>query len=152
MKSIEKISENDNYTAVNIGPMKELGGHSLIHPKTGKLVTGKVFLNAATGATGTEISFTTIAPKSELGYFHSHNKDEETYLILSGSGYFQVDDDCFPIQEGSVVRIAPKGVRSFCNTSDQEMVYVCIQSKKGSLEQHTAEDGDRIAATPKWNI
>ena len=150
MKQIERISENKNYTAINIGSLEDIKSYSLIHAKTGKEVKGKLFVQRPTNATGTEISFTTIPPKSELGYFHQHNKDEETYIILKGSGYYQVDDECFPIRTGSVIRVAPAGVRSLCNTDEEEMIYICIQSKENSLEEHTTDDGQRIACSPKW--
>ncbi len=150
MKQIKIISENKNYTAVNVGSLDKLTDYSFIHPKTGKEVTGKVFVKEATKATSSEISFTTLPPQSELGYFHIHNKDEETYIILKGSGYYQVDDDCFPIAEGSVIRVAPAGKRSLCNTSDEAMVYICIQSKENSLEEHTTDDGGRVVVEPKW--
>jgi mannose-6-phosphate isomerase-like protein (cupin superfamily) len=152
MKKAEKISENKNYTAINIGSLKDIKTYSLIHPKLGTEIKGKVFVKAPTRATATEISFTTIPPKSELGYFHIHHKDEETYIILKGYGYYQVDDDCFPIQEGSIIRVAPEGVRSLCNTSEEDLVYICIQAKENSLEEHTTEDGKRITSTPKWKI
>jgi mannose-6-phosphate isomerase-like protein (cupin superfamily) len=152
MKKVEKISENRNYTAVNIGTLEDIKSYSHIHPKLGTEIKGKVFANAPTHATGTEISFTTIPPKSELGYFHIHDKVEETYIILKGAGFYQVDDDCFPIQEGSIVRVAPDGVRSLCNTSEEDMVYLCIQSKINSLDKHTTEDGTRVASTPKWEL
>lgn len=152
MKKVAMISENRNYTAVNVGRLEDIGAYSLIHPKLKTEIKGKVFLKDPTKATGTEISFTTIPPKSELAYFHIHCKDEETYIILKGSGYYQVDDDCFPIQEGSVIRVAPEGVRSLCNTSEENMVYICIQSKENSLEEYTTEDGKRVACTPKWEI
>jgi mannose-6-phosphate isomerase-like protein (cupin superfamily) len=150
MKQTEKISENKNHTAINAGSLDKLSDYSFIHPKNGQEVRGKVFVREATKATGTEISFTTLPPQSELPYFHIHNKDEETYIILKGSGYFQVDDDCFPISEGSVIRVAPEGKRGLCNTSDAEMVYICIQSKENSLEEHSSDDGERVTVEPKW--
>ena len=150
MKQIEKVSENKNYTAVNIGTLADLQKYSFIHPKNGQTVTGKVFLKEVTHSTGTEISFTTIPPHTELPYFHIHAKDEETYIILQGSGFYQVDDDCFPISEGSVIRVAPEGVRGLTNTSDVPMTYICIQSKESSLEEHSSDDGQRIPVNPKW--
>ncbi|WP_167605892.1 cupin domain-containing protein [Maribellus sediminis] len=152
MKKLALISENKNYTAVNVGRLKDVEKYSLIHPILKTEIIGKVFLKDLTKSTGTEISFTTIPPKSELGYFHIHYNDEETYIILKGSGYYQVDDDCFPIQEGSVIRVAPDGIRSLCNTSEENMVYICIQAKENSLEEYSTEDGKRIAVTPKWEI
>jgi len=152
MKKPTLISESKNYTAVNVGSLQDVSAYSLIHPKLKHEIKGKVFLKEPTNSTGTEISFTTIPPKSELGYFHLHYKDEETYIILKGSGFYQVDDDCFPIQEGSVIRVAPEGARSLCNTSDEPMVYLCIQSKQNSLEEHTTDDGKRVKLTPKWEL
>ena len=152
MKLVEKISENKNYTAINIGKIEDIKSYSLIHSKTGKEVKGKIFVKKPTNATGAEISFTTVLPKSEWGYFHIHNKNEETYIILKGSGYYQVDEDCFQIQEGSIIRVSPEGVRSLCNTSEDEMVIICIQSKENSLEEYSVDDGQRVEFLPKWKI
>lgn len=152
MKKTELISENKNYTAINVGEFKDIEEYSLIHPKLKTEVKGKLFLKDPTKSTGTEISFSSIPPKSELPYFHIHTKDEETYIILKGHGFYQVDDDCFPIREGSVIRVAPEGVRSLCNTSENNMVYICIQSKENSLEEYTTGDGKRIPFTPKWKL
>jgi len=150
MKQIEKLSENTSYTAVNLGSLDTIAAYSLIHPVSKKQLEGKVFLKDATQATGTEISFNTLLPHTAQPYFHIHRKNEETYIILTGSGYFQVDEDCFPIKEGSVIRVAPKGNRGICNGSDEPMVYMVIQSKENSLEEHTTADGERLPFTPKW--
>jgi quercetin dioxygenase-like cupin family protein len=152
MQNIKQLSKNTNYTTIDIGTLDDIKSNSFIHPKLKKEVHGKLFLKELTNATGTEISYTTIPPKSVLGYFHIHNKDEETYIILKGKGYFQVDDDCFDICEGSVIRVAPKGVRGISNSSDDEMVYLCIQSKINSLEEHTSDDGTRVQHNSKLKI
>ncbi|MDU1906384.1 MAG: cupin domain-containing protein [Dysgonomonas sp.] len=150
MKEIEVISENRNYTAVNIGRLDELARHSLIHPKNGQKIEGKVFLKEATQSTGTEMSFQILPPHTELSYFHIHNKNEETYIILKGSGDFQVDDDCFAISEGSIIRIAPKGIRGLRNSFDEPMVYMVIQSKENSLEEYSSNDGERVTHKSLW--
>jgi mannose-6-phosphate isomerase-like protein (cupin superfamily) len=150
MKQIEKQSENVNYTAVELGKLTDIKEFSLIHPVNKRVIEGKVFLKDATNATGTEISFNSLPPKSEQPYFHIHRKNEETYIILKGAGFFQVDDDCFEISEGSVIRVAPDGKRGICNSSDELMIYMVIQSKENSLEEHTTADGERIPVEPKW--
>ena len=150
MKPIEKLSENINYSAVNLGNLNDLKDYSLIHPVSKRLIEGKVFLKDATKSTGTEISFNSLPPKSEQPYFHIHRKNEETYIILKGFGFFQVDDDCFNIKEGSVIRVAPKGKRGICNTSNEAMIYMVVQSKENSLEEYTTADGERIPNDPKW--
>lgn len=150
MKQIEKLSENENYTAVNLGNLDELMDYSLIHPLRKTLIEGKVFLKDPTNATGTEISFNMLPPHTEQPYFHIHRKNEETYIILKGAGFYQVDEDCFEIKEGSVIRVAPKGNRGIRNDSDETMIYMVIQSKENSLEEHTTADGERIPVVPKW--
>lgn len=150
MKTIEKIKENKNYTAVDLGNLDELMEYSLIHKVNKNKIEGKVFLKEATKSTGTEISFNSLAPKTEQPYFHIHYKNEETYIILKGSGFFQVDGECFEIKEGSVIRVAPNGVRGVRNDSDETMIYIVVQSKENSLEEYTTDDGKRVAFEPKW--
>lgn len=150
MKNIEKLSENTQYSAVNIGNLNDLMDYNLIHPVNKKLIEGKVFLKDQTHATGTEISFNLLPPKTEQPYFHKHRKNEETYIILKGAGFFQVDDDCFDIKEGSVIRVAPQGKRGIRNDSDETMIYMVIQSKENSLEEYTTDDGERVPFEPKW--
>ena len=152
MKQIEKLSENENYTAVNLGSLDELMDYSLIHPVRKNLIEGKVFMKDATNATGTEISFNMLLPRTEQPYFHIHRKNEETYIILKGYGFNQVDEDCFQIKEGSVIRVAPKGKRGIRNDSDETMIYMVIQSKENSLEEHTTADGERTPFEPKWKL
>ena len=150
MKQIEKLSENAHYSAINLGKLNDLLDYSIIHPVSKRVIEGKVFLKEDTRASGTEISFNSLPPKSEQPYFHIHRKNEETYLILSGFGFFQVDEDCFDIKEGSVIRVAPQGKRGICNSSEERMVYMVIQSKENSLEEYTTADGERVPVEPKW--
>ena len=150
MRQIENLSENSSYTAINLGNLEDLMSYSLIHPVNKRLIEGKVFLKEPTHATGTEISFNSLQPNSEQPYFHLHYKNEETYIILKGFGFFQVDDDCFNIKEGSVIRVAPQGKRGIRNSSDEIMIYMVVQSKENSLEEHTTADGERTLFEPKW--
>ncbi len=150
MKEIEKLSESSNYTAINLGKLNDLMDYSLIHPVNKKRIEGKVFLKEASKATGTEISFNSLPPQSEQPYFHIHRKNEETYIILKGFGFFQVDEDCFKIKEGSVIRVAPQGKRGISNSSEETMIYMVIQSKENSLEEHSSGDGERLPVEPKW--
>jgi mannose-6-phosphate isomerase-like protein (cupin superfamily) len=150
MKQIEKISDGAKYTAINLGSLDGWLDYSLIHPVSKREIEGKVFLKETTGSTGTEISFNSIAPHTEVPYFHIHRKNEETYIILKGSGFFQVNDDCFGIKEGSVIRVSPAGKRGLTNTSDDIMIYIVIQSKENSLEEYSTGDGERVPVEPKW--
>ena len=150
MKKIEISSEGKSYTAVNIGNLDKLFEHSIIHPKSGLEVEGKVFLIEVTKATGTEISFNSLPPETELPYFHDHKNNEETYIFLKGSGSFQIDSDCFSISEGSVIRVATGCSRGLYNSSDEQMIYIVIQSKQDSLGAYSSDDGWRTDFNPKW--
>lgn len=150
MKMVKSLSEDTNYTAINLGNLNELMDYSLIHPVNKQEIEGKVFLKDVTKATGSEVSFNSLLPKSEQPYFHIHYKNEETYIILKGSGFFQVDEACFEIKEGSVIRVAPDGIRGISNSSDETMIYMVIQSKENSLEEYTTNDGKRVTFNPKW--
>lgn len=150
MNKIKQISENKHYTAINVGGIDQLMEHSLIHPVNRQVIKGRVFLKQATHATGTEISINMLPPGTELSYFHIHKQNEETYIILKGNGDFQVDDDCFPISEGSVVRVAPKGIRGMRNNSDEPLAYIVIQSKENSLQQYSYADGERVEYPKIW--
>lgn len=150
MSKTKKTAEGTNFTAVHVGKLNQLAEHTLTHPKSGAVMEGKAFLKDATQATGTEISYNLLPAKTELPYFHSHNKNEETYMILTGAGSFQVDDKSFEISEGSVIRVAPAGKRGMINTSDEAMVYIVIQSKAGSLEEYSANDGKHEDIKSNW--
>ncbi|MFT4169050.1 MAG: cupin domain-containing protein [Dysgonomonas sp.] len=140
MNSTKQIAESKNFTAIDFGKL------DLVLESA----NGKIFLKDATKASGTEISISILPPKTDLPIFHSHKQNEETYIILKGEGKFQVDDQCFDISEGSVIRVAPAGLRGMTNTSEQQMIYIVIQSKENSIQQWTSQDGVIQDATPLW--
>lgn len=150
MKTMEKISEGKNYSAINIGSLDELMEHSYLHPKLKMEVKGKVFVGDALRTTGSEISFQILPPNAVIPFLHKHNTHEEVYVFLKGKGQFQVDEDVFDIQEGSVIRISPQGSRSWRNNSDGTMVFMVIQSRDGSLSDHFVDDGYRVEGELAW--
>ena len=119
-------------------------GEKFAHATVGsiKAFEGKQFVKDATGATSCEISFGTLPTGAEIPFFHSHRENEENYIILTGSGRFQVGDEAFDIAEGSVIRVATNVDRNLKCTSTEPMTYICIQAKEGSLGKYTAEDAD----------
>ncbi len=111
---------------------------------------GKEFIKDATGATSCEISFGSLEPGEAVPFFHSHKQNEENYIILKGSGDFQADNEVFSISPGSIIRVSAECKRSMRCTSDETMVYICIQAKENSLEQYTMEDGIITEHTAAW--
>ena len=119
-------------------------GEKFAHATLGSLKTfeGKQFVKDATGATSCEISFGNLPTGAAVPFFHSHRENEENYIILSGAGRFQVNDEVFEIAEGSVVRVATDCDRNIKCTSEEPLVYICIQAKEGSLDGYTMTDAD----------
>lgn len=119
-------------------------GEKYAHATVGciKCFEGKEFVKEVTGATSCEISFGTLQSGTSVPFFHSHKANEENYIILSGSGKFQVNDDVFEISEGSVVRVSPGCDRNLKCTSAEPMTYICIQAKDGSLGGFTMTDAE----------
>lgn len=138
MNEIKKVAEGKNFTAIDAGNLNEL--HD------------KLFLKDAVGASATEISLSVIPPGGEIPFFHTHKKNEEAYIILSGEGDFQVDDDSFPIKNGSVVRVATHGKRNMRNTSAEPMRYIVVQAREGSLEEYSGADGELVEQEKRWRF
>lgn len=129
----------------NMSDVKAINsGEKFAHVSVGNLQTfeGKQFVKDATGATSCEISFGTLPTGAEVPFFHSHKENEENYIILSGKGRFQVNDDVFDIAEGSVIRVATNCDRNIKCTSAEPMTYICIQAKEGSLGNYTMTDAE----------
>lgn len=149
MKQIEQIASADNFTAVSVGKLSELDEYVLeLGPEV--KIPGKVFGGAAVQATGGEFSFQVFQPGTETGFLHTHKNHEELYFFLSGKGEFQVDGKVFPVGEGSVVRVAPAGVRSVRNNGDAPLVMLCVQYRGGTFTAEDAADGNILNEPVKW--
>jgi mannose-6-phosphate isomerase-like protein (cupin superfamily) len=128
MSEIKKLNEGAKYSHGNVGSLADFAG--------------KVFVKDELKETSCEISFGVLEPGQAVPFFHSHKQNEENYIVISGEGKFQVDNDVFAISEGSVVRVATTSNRNMKNTGKANLVYICIQAKEGSLEGYTMTDAD----------
>ncbi len=128
MSNIKTLESGDKFTHVSVGHLSTFAG--------------KEFVKDATGATSCEISFGTLEPGQAVPFFHSHKANEENYIILSGEGKFQVNDDVFAVAEGSVVKVATNCDRNIKNTGAVNLVYICIQAREGSLEGYNMTDAE----------
>lgn len=128
MNQIKVMNKGEKYAHASVGTLKGF--------------EGKQFVKEAAEASSCEISFGTLPSGAAVPFFHSHKANEENYVILSGTGRFQVDDDVFDIGEGSVVRVSTRCDRNLKCTSTEPMTYICIQAKEGSLEGYTMTDAE----------
>lgn len=148
MKTIENIAKAENFSAISVGKLNELGEYVL---ELGEVkIPGKVFGGAALGATGGDFSFQLFQPGTESGFLHTHKTHEELYFFLSGTGEFQVDGQVFPVAEGSVVRVAPAGRRSVRNNGTSPLLMLCVQYRGNTFTAADAADGDILGDKVVW--
>ena len=150
MKQIETIKSGKNFCAVSVGKMNKIIEHEL--PMGDFTLKGKVFAGQAVGATGSELSFQTLAPGQDSGFLHTHKTHEELYIILKGEGQYQVDGEIFPVSEGTIVRVAPDGKRALKNTGSENLTMLCIQYKANAFTEADSPmtDGVILQEELKW--
>ncbi len=147
MKTVETIKTGKNFTAVSVGKLNEIKDYVL--PMGDIEIPGKVFVDQALQATGSELSFQVLVPNQDSGFLHTHKTHEELYFILKGEGEYQVDGEIFSVSEGSIIRVAPNGKRALKNTGKDEMLMLCIQYKANSFAENDSPAGDGVILNDK---
>lgn len=149
MKQAEMIVKAKNVSAADFGKLSELGNYLLeLGPEV--KIPGKVFGGGVLGATGADFSFQLFQPGTETGFLHTHKQHEELYFFLGGTGEFQVDGQVFPVCEGSVVRVSPKGRRSVRNNGSTPLVMLCVQYRGATFTTDDATDGVILNEPVNW--
>ena len=147
-----KTVESVNYTAIQTGPLDKLLHREWPLPHSDKPARGKFFLKEFLGLTGMQVSLNQLPAGKGTPFIHSHKENEELYLFFGGQGELLVDGDLIPVTEGSAVRISVNGERAIRNTSQTEdLFFIVVQAKEGSLSQHTFDDGIRSKQAPPWH-
>lgn len=100
----------------------------------------RVELHDALGLTGAEVSINVLPVGSGVPFVHAHKQNEEIYGILEGKGYAVIDDERVDLKEGDWMRVSPEARRQLFAADDQQIKYLCIQAKAGSLEGFTVDD------------
>ena len=149
MKKVEQISAAENHAAATVGAFNQLGEH-VFTLAPGFDIPGKVFVGKELQNTGTEVSFTVTPAGMGGDFLHTHKTNEEIYVVLSGTGKFQVDGHIFPISEGSVIRVSPAGKRAYRNTGDSDLTMICIQSQSNTLTDLGISDGVILEEPINW--
>jgi mannose-6-phosphate isomerase-like protein (cupin superfamily) len=92
------------------------------------------------GLTVADISINDRPAGVGVPFVHSHKKNEEIYIILSGKGTAVLDGETVEFSAGDVIKVAPKAKRQFSAASDSPVSYACIQVREHSLEEYTGAD------------
>ena len=98
-------------------------------------------LHDALGLTGCEVSVNALPAGAAVPFVHRHVKNEEVYGVLEGRGELYIDGEVVELKAGDWFRIPPEGRRAIRAAADQGIRFVCIQTKAGSLEGFTNDDG-----------
>lgn len=135
-------------TVVEAGPWQSLDQHVFEHGPT--RAPGKLFVKEALGATGCEMSLNKLPAGAAYPFTHRHQRNEELYVVVSGSGEFYADGQLIPLSEGTVLRVAPEGVRAIRAGADADLCFLCIQAAAGTLTGGTITDGQMVDASFTW--
>ncbi|MFB4164489.1 cupin domain-containing protein [Alteribacillus sp. JSM 102045] len=142
-----EMKKGTNYTAAHLGKWEDLKDYKMEEPVKAR---GKAFLNDLLDLNSMEVSINSFPPHTSVPFHHKHGENEELYIFVKGKGQFQVDEDVFDIEEGSVVRVAPTGVRIFRNNSDENLYFICVQAKENSLQHNNISDGIVVEKPVEW--
>jgi quercetin dioxygenase-like cupin family protein len=65
------------------------------------------------GAESTGLSYQVLKPGKRQAFGHRHDKAEEVYVVLSGSGRLRLDDVFVDVERLDAIRIEPRVMRAF---------------------------------------
>ena len=71
------------------------------------------FAKDALDAEDTGFSYHRVKAHRRQPFAHKHERAEEVYVVLAGSGRVKLDDDIVELQELDAIRVAPEVTRAF---------------------------------------
>ncbi len=145
-----KTETGANFTAAHLGEWNALHNFVYDPPKAKQGFPGKLFLIGQLGLTGMEVSLNVLPPGGAVPFYHKHQINEELYIFIKGKGQFQVDDEVIEIGEGTVIRIATGGERTWRNNSEDDLYYIVIQAPEGGFEGGSIGDGEGVKRPVRW--
>jgi len=72
--------------------------------------------------------------------FPHYLKTTELYYIIQGNGIMTIDGESRAVEPGCTVYIPPKSVQSIQNTSDTDLVFLCIVNPPWQQEDEIISD------------
>ena len=76
------------------------------------------FANDELEAEQTGVSYQRVKPGKRQAFAHRHERAEEVYVVLRGSGQVKLDDQIVDLRELDAIRVAPGVTRAFQAGSD----------------------------------
>ena len=145
--------QGSHFTVADIGGPDAWSGYTAeVASLPGVQVPGKCFLHRVLGLTGMEVSVNCLPAGARVPFYHAHRRHEELYLFLRGRGQFQVDGEVIEVREGTVIRVATAGERTWRNNSTEDLYYIVIQAPEGGLASPGTEDGVAVQRKVAWPV
>src|SRR5262245_23084677 len=69
------------------------------------------FATGDLGALDTGISYHRVKPGMRQGFAHKHDRAEEVYVVVAGSGRMKLDDEVIELEPLDAIRVAPTTIR-----------------------------------------
>jgi quinol monooxygenase YgiN/mannose-6-phosphate isomerase-like protein (cupin superfamily) len=100
--------EEASFAVINLDEVEDMA------PRFGLEEVGEArFARGPLGAVGLGVSVQRLRPGVRQSFGHRHHRDEEVYVILSGSGRVAVDDLVREVGPRDAIRVAPASLRAF---------------------------------------
>jgi mannose-6-phosphate isomerase-like protein (cupin superfamily) len=90
----------------------------------------------------TGISYQVLKPGKRQAFGHRHDKAEEVYVVLAGSGRVRLNDEIVEIKRLDAIRVAPSVTRAF-EAGDDGLEWVAVgahHDKDGELDHDFWKD------------
>jgi len=96
------------YTVKNLKEVDNQGVHFGLDPSELELRMARVPLECENSG----VSYLKLGPGFRSTYGHTHNVQEEIFVLLTGSGRIKLDDDSVELTPWTAVRVAPTTMRA----------------------------------------
>ncbi len=113
---IEKVNLND----VEKKPLNEIHGEKVLYQLVWRFTLKAEMLKAFKGVAQLTV------PPGETNLMHNHPREEQIYIVLSGSGEIQVGEERAPAGPGDVVYLPANVPHGFFNTGSKPAVILNI--------------------------
>ena len=80
------------------------------------------------------VSYQAVKPDKHHAFGHRHQKAEEVYVVLSGSGRIHLDDEQIAVERLDAIRVGPEVTRGFEAGSDGLELIVFSPKAAGDAE------------------
>lgn len=79
----------------------------------------------ALGLSGPALGLIALPAGQGYTFTHSHEQQEEVYVVLEGEGTLLVDGELLPLQRGDVVRVSPATRRALRSNGPERLFVLC---------------------------